>query len=201
MTGDALTSQKNSREFSRDRKFWIMAKILILYGTNSGQTRKVSERIAQVLVENGHETEVIQGIKAPKGFSPESYDAAVIGTSIYMGQHQIAMKKLVKTHQEAFDKIPTAYFCVCLTAKDNSERSIAEVQKYLKDFTSYTGLKPAQSIAVAGALKYPDYNFIKRFSVKLLARKLGLDTDTKKYFEYTDWDAVDHFATEFANSL
>lgn len=178
-----------------------MSKILILYGTNSGQTRKVSERIAEVLAENGHETEIIQGIKAPDGFSPANFDAAVIGTSIYMGQHQIAMKKLVQSHQEAFDKIPTAYFCVCITAKDDSGKSINEVRKYLDEFTGYTGINPVISAAFAGALKYPDYNFIKRFSVKLLARKLGLDTDTKRYFEYTDWDAVDQFARDFSDSM
>ncbi|MFA4837754.1 MAG: hypothetical protein WC749_17025, partial [Dehalococcoidia bacterium] len=50
-------------------------------------------------------------------------------------------------------------------------------------------------------LKYPDYNFVKRFSAKLLARKLGLDTDTKKYFEYTDWAEVVKFAEEFAESM
>ena len=37
--------------------------------------------------------------------------------------------------------------------------------------------------------------------VKLVARKLGLDTDTKREFIYTDWAAVARFAEEFARSI
>jgi len=178
-----------------------MSKILILYGTNNGQTRKVAERIAEVVRERGHEVEMVQGNKAAADFSPDGFDAAIVGTSIYMDQHQISVRKLVKAHSDAFARIPTAYFCVCITATQTTPEARAELDKYVKDFTSYTGLNPVKSAVFAGALKYPDYNFVKRFSAKLLARKLGLDTDTKKYFEYTDWAEVTKFAEEFAELI
>ena len=174
-----------------------MSKLLILYGTNNGQARKVAERIAGVVRERGHKVQMVQGNKAADGFSLDGFDAAIVGTSIYMDQHQISVRKLVKAHSDAFARIPTAYFCVCLTARDSTDQARAQVEKYLNEFTSYTGLEPVKSAAFAGALKYPDYNFVKRFSAKLLARKMGLDTDTKKYFEYTDWAEVTKFADEF----
>ncbi|MDD5095536.1 MAG: flavodoxin domain-containing protein [Dehalococcoidia bacterium] len=178
-----------------------MAKIIILYGTNNGQARKVAEHIAEVVKKQGHAVEMAQGNKAFDNFSPQGFDAAIIGTSIYMGTHQISVKKLVKANSDVFNRIPSAYFCVCLTATQTSPEAIAELDKYVKNFTDYTGLKPVKTAVFAGALKYPDYNFVKRFSVKLLARKLGLDTDTKNHFEYTDWNAVTRFAEEFAESV
>jgi menaquinone-dependent protoporphyrinogen oxidase len=178
-----------------------MSKILILYGTNNGQARKVAERIEEVVKGRDHEVEMVQGNKASDEFTPEGFDAAIIGTSIYMGSHQISVKKLVKANTDAFNRIPTAYFCVCLTATQTTPEAKAEVEGYIRDFTDYTGLKPKKTAAFAGALKYPDYNLVKRFASKLLARKLGLDTDTKQYFEYTDWNAVTKFAEEFLESV
>ena len=178
-----------------------MAKVLILYGTDEGQTRKITERIAEVIRGKGHEIELVPGNRAPASFSPRGFDAALVGTSIHMGLHQISVRKLVRAHRKAFAQIPSAYFCVCLTVYGNDPQHTSQVERYFKDFVSYTGWQPGKMVAFAGALRYPYYNFIKRFIAKLMARRVGADTDTKGEFEYTDWNAVTRFAEEFADSL
>ena len=179
-----------------------MAKILILYGTDHGQTRKVGQHIAKILQERGHEIELVQGNKAPKDFTIDRFDGAIIGTSIHMGVHQISIKKLAKSKKEALSKIPSAYYCVCLTAMSPNPENNKQVEGFINDFLNYTELKPIVSTAFAGALRYPDYNFIKRYMAKLLARKLEADTDTKKdIYEYTDWNAVTRFAGDFADAI
>ena len=70
-----------------------MAKILILFGTNYGQTRKVANFIADIATRRGHEVELVLGNKAGNDFSPDTYDAAFIGTSIHMDTHQISMRR------------------------------------------------------------------------------------------------------------
>ena len=179
-----------------------MARILILYGTDHGQTHKVAQHIADELKRADHQVELLAGNKAGTNFSLEGFDGVIVGTSIHMDVHQISMRKLVKNHRDAFAQIPkSAHFCVCLTAFSRNPKDQAQVQKYIDDFAKYTGWQAKQMTAFAGALKYPDYNFVKRFAAKLLARKIGADTDTKGYYEYTDWDAVTRFAQEFADSL
>ena len=173
-----------------------MSKVLILYGTGEGHTRKIANRIAEKIREKGHNVEVVKGNKADRGFSPVGFDAAIIGTSIHMGLHQISIRKLVKAHQAAFTGIPVAYFCVCLTAASDKPEDKQQVEHYIDEFKSYTGLQPLLTASFAGALRYPYYNFIKRYMIKLVARKLGLDTDTKKEYEYTDWVAVDRFTEQ-----
>ncbi len=179
-----------------------MAKILILYSTDYGHTRKVAQHIAGVVQDRGHEAELVQGNKAPRDFTLDGFDGAIIGTSIHMGIHQISVKKLVKAQKEALSKIPSAYFCVCLTAHSSKAEDKKQVESFINDFLKYTGLKPVASTAFAGALRYPHYNFIRRYMAKLVARKVGADTDTKQeHYEYTDWNAVNRFAEEFANSI
>lgn len=179
-----------------------MARILILYGTDYGHTRKIAQHMAGVVETRGHEVELVQGNKAPKGFSPDGFDAAIIGTSIHMGVHQISIRKLVKSLRDDFNKIPTAYFCVCLTAKSTKPEDQSQVEDFINDFLKYTKIKPAKTAAFAGALRYPHYNFVRRYMAKLVARKVGADTDTKQeLYEYTDWAAVTRFAEEFTDSI
>ena len=109
-----------------------MAKILILFGTNFGQTRKVANHIADIAIRRGHEVDLVQGNKAGNDFSTDTYGAAFIGTSIHMDTHQISMRRLVKEKRDEFRKIPTAYFCVCLTAygtgpEDKNTKKVKEM--------------------------------------------------------------------------
>ena len=118
-----------------------------------------------------------------------------------MGLHQISVRKLVKAHRDDLNAIPCVYFCVCLTAVSDKPRDRDQVQKYIDDFKKYTGLKPVRTAVFAGALRYPYYNFIKRYMIKLVARRVGADTDTKKEYDYTNWQAVDAFAHDFLDSV
>jgi menaquinone-dependent protoporphyrinogen oxidase len=51
---------------------------------------------------------------------------------------------------------------------------------------------------VAGALPYSKYNFFIRFIMRRIAAQAGGDVDTSRDYEYTDWGAVDRFASQFA---
>ncbi len=56
---------------------------------------------------------------------------------------------------------------------------------------------PTIKETVAGGLAYRRYGLLKRWMMKRIARDAGGDTDTSKNHEYTDWQAVDQFVTEF----
>jgi len=46
---------------------------------------------------------------------------------------------------------------------------------------------PGHIFLVAGALKYTEYDFMKRILMSLIAQRNGADTDTTHDYEYTDW--------------
>lgn len=64
-------------------------------------------------------------------------------------------------------------------------------------FARDAGWTPHRIVLVAGALKYLEYDFLKRMIMRLIAKKEGRDTDTSKDYEYTDWEALRRFCDEF----
>jgi menaquinone-dependent protoporphyrinogen oxidase len=53
----------------------------------------------------------------------------------------------------------------------------------------------------AGAFRFTRYDFFKRWAMKLIAAQKGIDADTSKDLELTDWPALDAFVKEFLADL
>ena len=171
-------------------------KILIVYGTTEGQTRKISHFMEAVLKDGGHEVTVADAPETPP--SPSSYDAVIIGASIHIHKYQSAVLRYITHHIEALNKIPGAFFSVCLAVASDMDEEHKEAAKITNDFLEHTGCKPLMTTHIAGALKYTQYGFFTRLVMKRIARREGRTTDTSKDHEYTNWDAVREFAEEFA---
>lgn len=56
-----------------------MANVLIVYATREGQTRKIARRIADVLCERGHATELVDTDDAPGDLGLARFDAVFVG--------------------------------------------------------------------------------------------------------------------------
>jgi menaquinone-dependent protoporphyrinogen oxidase len=178
-----------------------MARIALLYGTTEGQTAVIAERIADVLADVGHDPALFHVDHLPEDFALADYDAAVIGASIHVGKHQRYVADFVAANVEALNAMPSAFYSVSLTAADGSEEAWATARELLTDFLDETGWRPDATAVVPGALKYSEYGVLKRFLMKRIAAKHGGDTDTSRDYEYTDWDEVEGFASDFAASL
>jgi menaquinone-dependent protoporphyrinogen oxidase len=178
-----------------------MAKIAIIYGTSEGQTRKVAEHIAGVARTHGHTVEIKDGKDVPADFLLEAYDAAIIGASIHVGQYPPYIVDFVKRQRPYLDRTPSAFFTVCLTAKEHTSEAQVQVQQYITQFEQATGWQPAKVGIFAGALRYTQYGFLKRWMVRMIAQRQGSDTDTSRDWEYTDWDAVTRFAEDYLGAV
>ncbi len=171
-------------------------KVLIVYGTTEGQTRKISQFMEAILKDSGHEVTVANASETPP--SPSSYDAVIIGASIHIHKYQSAVVHYIKRHSEALNKMPGAFFSVCLAIASDLEEEHKEAKKITTDFLEHIGWKPVMTTQVAGALKYTQYGFFTRLIMKSIAKREGRTTDTSKDYEYTDWNAVREFVKEFA---
>jgi menaquinone-dependent protoporphyrinogen oxidase len=72
---------------------------------------------------------------------------------------------------------------------------------YVTDFLEETGWRPEITATVAGAIRYTNYNFLKKLIIKRIATENGLPTDTTRDHEFTDWDEVASFVDAFEASL
>ena len=171
--------------------------ILILYGSLEGQTKKISERLADIIRNKGHQSTVQSGEHLPGNFSVENYDAAIIGGSIHMGKYPAYINSFVVTHCDWLNTVPSAFYTVCMAVNSVNEKSREEAKRYGDEFIAQTGWTPILHQTFAGAVKYTQYNFVTRFIMKWIAKREGGSTDTSCDHEYTDWELVERFADNF----
>jgi menaquinone-dependent protoporphyrinogen oxidase len=170
-------------------------KFLIIYGTTEGQTRKIARFIENTLCDAGHTATTVDASDSPP--APNDYDAVIIGASIHMHGYQSSVAHYVTSYAGTLNKMPGAFFSVCLAVASDMEEEHREAQKIMDDFLKKTGWTPLMAGQFAGALKYTEYDFFKRLIMKMIAKKEGQATDTSQDYEYTDWDAVKKFVGEF----
>jgi menaquinone-dependent protoporphyrinogen oxidase len=171
--------------------------ILIFYGSLEGQTGKISERIAEVIRNKGHEVTTQSCDQLPTDFSPDHFDAAIIGGPIHMGKYPKCMRKFVSTHCDWLNTVPSAFFTVCMAVNSQRAKSREQALRYGEEFVEQSGWRPALTRTFAGAVKYTKYDFITRFIMKFISRNEGGSTDTSRDHEYTDWQSVQRFAEDF----
>ena len=86
-------------------------KILIIYATRSGVSRKCAQMLADKLESDAIKVDLFNVEQAPP--SPDGYDVAVVGGSIRMGTLNKKLKKYLKENAGALNRIHTALFLCC----------------------------------------------------------------------------------------
>jgi menaquinone-dependent protoporphyrinogen oxidase len=170
-----------------------VTRIAILYGTTEGQTAKIAHHMGARAKEHGCAADVFHVAELPKGFDVASYDGVLLGASIHEGRHQRYVVKWVKAQRAALERIPSAWFTVCLGIESKHPDERAEAASFPKQLSEQTGFRPGASTVFAGALMYTKYSWLKRMVLKQIAKHSGGSTDTSHDHEYTDWAKVDAY--------
>lgn len=177
-----------------------MAKFLIAYGTTEGHTRTICEQIRDWLVESGHQV-VLVDTKAKATAPPfTGIECAIIAGSLHQEKHQASLVRFVKQYRELLSKIPTLMLSVSLTAVLRDDKHLAEAKVCVDRFTVDTKWMPTAVHLVAGALKYTEYDWMKRMLMKMIVKKNGGDIDTHHDYVYTDWDDLKAVVFAFAGA-
>ena len=177
-----------------------MAKTLIIYGTTEGQTAKIAQHLADVGRRLGHVVDVVHAPEFVPGSLP-SYEGVLVGGSLHEGRYQRDVAAFVREHARALAGRPGGFFSVSLGAISSHADEVAEVQKIMDTFLSEYGWKPSLTANLGGALKYTQYNWLKRALMKHISKKEGGPTDTSRDHEFTDWTQVTQFGERFFGLL
>ena len=179
-------------------------RVLIVYATSDGQTRRVARRIAAVLEQQDLSVALIDASAPHRDLailSFDRFDAAILLGSVRMGHHQKALADFARAHRVELEAVPNAFVSVSLSAGKDKPSAKREVEKTFRDFIHRTGWRPDAEIPVAGAMLYTQYNFAIKLVMKFISFMTGGETDTSRDYEYTDWAAVEGFARRFAGAL
>jgi menaquinone-dependent protoporphyrinogen oxidase len=166
----------------------MQGKILVAYASKGGSTAEVANEIGKVLNAQGLTVDVRQ-VNTVTDVS--SYQAVIIGSAIRMGGWLSAAKKFVKTHQQTLSKIPTAYFAVCLSLKDDTEENRREAAKYLDAVRAI--VEPKAVGLFAGKMDYRMLSFLDR----LISEKMAKAPEG----DFRNWDAIRDWAANLEATL
>lgn len=172
-------------------------KVLVVYATTEGHTRKIAHRIADWVGIRGHSVAIIDASDIPEAVDPDAWEAYILVGAIHMEKHQASLMHFAKDHLDRLQDCPSALVSASLTAALEDADSQATARSYIGTFIEQTGWIPTMATPVAGALMYTHYDFFKRFILKMMAQKQGGPIDTTKDFEFTDYEALEKFTIEF----
>ena len=177
-----------------------MARILVLFSSYDGQTRRIAERAARGLIAAGHSARACAFDTSDALENLDGYDAVVVGSAVRFGRHSPAFAKRLRAHAAELARRPNAFFSACLSIAGPRPRPdlVAEANEKFFRAARWT---PQEVASFAGALLYRRYNPLLRLVMRFIVSQAGGDTDTSRDYEYTDWPAVDRFAAEFARRL
>lgn len=175
-----------------------MASTLIAYATRYGQTEKIARRMEQTLRAEGHAVTLVRAKSAPRDLDTSRFDVVFVGGPVYAMRYPAELVRFVRQHRALLGRVPSAFFSVNLAVASRVNDGRAQTLPLVEGFQQKTGWRPARVELFAGALAYTRYNWLIRWMMRRISQKEGGDFDTSRDYEYTDWVAVDRFATEFA---
>jgi menaquinone-dependent protoporphyrinogen oxidase len=180
-------------------------RVVVLYATREGHTRRIAERIADDLKARKVDVDVynVKTLSEPIDWSV--YATACVAASVHLGHHESEMIAFARRCRTDLERLDTALVSVTLSQagaedahRSESERqaAAADAQRMVDVFVHETGWQPAHVLSVAGALAYSEYNFVVRFVMKRIARQQGAPTDTSRSYVFTDWHRLDQFVND-----
>lgn len=176
-------------------------RVLVLYGTNYGQTAKIATRVASLIEGSGAAVTCHEVRELPSDVSVDAYDGVIVGASVIRGRHQRAVQEFVSEHYNILNRMPSAFISVSGSAASPDERGRADARRCAEAFLRATHWRPAMTELIGGGMAYTKYGVLLRWIMKQIAKRNGGPTDTSCDHELTDWEQVARFVGSYTAML
>jgi menaquinone-dependent protoporphyrinogen oxidase len=175
-------------------------RILIVYATTEGQTRKVARHVLDRLAGAGHAVELIAAEEA-RGLDAAGCDAAVVAGSVHGGRYQKELVAWAKAEAPQLARVPTLFLSISLTAADKDPQEWDGLRGCVARFADETGWTPGRVEHVAGAFRFSEYDFFKSWAMRWIASQRDETVTASEDREYTDWAALETVLEDWTGGL
>ena len=165
-------------------------RILVLYATTDGQTRKIARHAMAVLSGIGHGVELMNVTEA-EGLDLTRYDRAILAGSLHAGGYQPALAGFAKAEAMRLNAMPTLFLAVSLSAAGDDPEDWKGLNDCLQRFLAETGWTPGYIEHVAGAFRFSEYGYFRTWAMRRIAAAKDPELQAGQDKEYTDWAALD----------
>jgi menaquinone-dependent protoporphyrinogen oxidase len=161
--------------------------VLVLYATRAGSTAEVADFIGRKLAERGLSVDV-EGVTAEKDL--RGYRAVVIGSAVRMGKVLPEIREFVHARRTELEKVPVAYFVVCMTMQEDTPENRAEANGTLDPLRAE--VQPVEVGLFAGKVDYSKLGAGTRLMAKLADLPAG---------DFRSWTIIEEWAGALAGKL
>ena len=173
-----------------------MAAILIVYSTTDGHTRKICQRLRELIEADGHRVTLVS-VEEAGAADLAPFDKIVVGASIRYGRHSARVLAFVNDNERALHAKPSAFFSVNIVAR-KLNKNRPENNPYLQKFLQQVRWRPKLVEVFAGKLNYPRYGVFDRLMIRMIMWITRGPSDSAAVVEFTEWQRVDVFARRVA---
>lgn len=156
--------------------------ILVAYASKHGATAGIADRIGATLHLHGLDASVLPISQVP---AVEYYDAAVIGSAVYMGRWMKEATSFVRLHQAQLVRVPLWLF----SSGPVGPKPLPEAAELAE---LRTLLNARGDASFDGALDAEQLSLSERVMVKAVRAPYG---------DYRSWERIDDWAASIATSL
>ncbi len=152
-------------------------KVIIIVGSKHGSTRSIAEVVGDELRNGGLDVSIVDADAT--AISLDGYDAAVIGSAVYVGRWMKDARAFLGANRESLRRIPLWLFSSG-PLNDESEQpdELADVRKFADD------VHARDHRVFAGSLDKADLSFAERAAVRVVHAPYG---DARKWAEIRSW--------------
>ncbi len=164
--------------------------ILVGYATVEGQTRKIAEAVAATVEEAGH-TALLFDIASGGEYAIGIRRCHPLCAGA-CGALSCSLPRIVRQEARGLNSVPSAFVSVSMLIRSEFE----EERRRRRSFRTpapESGWTPGTIHHAAGALRYTEYDFFKRWIIRRMAEHENAPTDVTRDHEFTDWTALSGF--------
>ena len=172
-------------------------RVLVIHATVEGHTRQIAGHIVRYLKDNRHEAVMIDAADPPRSLSVDDVDAVICAGPVHIGTFPAPLRRYVSAHGRDLMARPGAFVTVSLTAAGDDQTEWEDLREIAARFSEETGWWPVSVHHAAGALKYTEYDFFRKWMMRRIADKKDAPTDTHHDYAFTDWGELDMFIDGF----
>ena len=160
-------------------------RVLVTYASKYGSTGGVADAIGKELCGKGLAADVALIRNAG---DLGLYRGAVVGSAIYMGEWMPEATDFVKKNRDILGRIPVAYFLVCMTLAEPTEKNRAKALSYMEPIMKAAPeIRPLGIGTFAGALDYSNLSWPYKIILKAKGAPEG---------DFRDWNSIRTWAQE-----
>lgn len=165
-------------------------KVLVVYASSHGQTRKISRWVTDKLVEMDTTVELTDFANA-EDVHLDRFDGIILAASVHAGRYQSALSDFILANSQSLNETSTLFISVSLAAAGHEAEDWSGLESLISDLQTATSWTPQNIQQVAGAYLPSKYDIIRRLIMRriLAAKDPTADLDSDR--EYTDWATLE----------